>query len=124
MFPVLFKIGPIAIHSYGLMIAIGFLSGMFLVEHDAKKRGYNPRVFWDLGFVLLILAVLGARLAHILMFPENYSWRDPIGWIDVTRGGLVFQGIIPPTLVYAVWYLRRHKVPFWPACDIMFPALP
>ncbi len=124
MIPVLFKIGPIAIHSYGLMIAVGFLAGLYFVQRDAVKRGYNPKIFSDLAFILLPLGVAGTRLAHILMFPGEYSWSDPVGWFAVWRGGLVFQGALPPTLLFTVWYLRRHKVPFWPACDIMFPYVP
>lgn len=124
MLPTLFEIGPLKIHMYGLMIAVGFLTGLHFVQKDAVKRGMNPKVFSDMGFVLLFIGLAGTRVAHIIMFPEEYSWNDPLGWIAVWNGGLVFQGALPPTLIYAIWYLRRHKVPFWPACDVMMPYLP
>ena len=124
MLPVLFKIGPLSIHMYGLMIAIGFLLVLYLSQKDALARGYPPKVFSDLAFLLLVIGIAGTRIAHIAMFPQDYSWKDPIGWFAVWRGGLVFQGAIPPTLIFTIWYLRRHKIPFWPACDMMFPYVP
>jgi len=124
MLPVLFKIGPLAIHTYGLMIAVGFLCVLYLSQRDAIARGYSPKVFSDLAFLLLFIGIAGTRVAHIVMFPQEYSWKDPVGWFAVWRGGLVFQGAIPPTLLFTIWYLRRHRVPFWPACDIMFPYVP
>lgn len=124
MLPVLFEIGPLKIHSYGLMIAVGFLAAVYFVRRDAVRRGYDPNVFSDMAYILLPLGILGTRLAHIIMFPEDYSWSDPIGWIAVWRGGLVFQGAIPVVLVFVVWYLRRHQIPFWPAADMLFPYVP
>lgn len=124
MLPVLFEIGPIKIHTYGLMIAIGFLTALFFVQRDAEKRGLPPKVFADMAFILLPLGIIGTRVAHIIMFPEQYSWSDPLGWIAVWKGGLVFHGG-PPVAIAFVWYwLRKHDVPFWRSCDILFPYLP
>ena len=124
MQPVLFEIGPIKIHAYGLMIAVGFLTGLYFVQRDATKRGMNPKVFADMAFIMLPLGIAGTRILHIIMFPESYSWKDPIGWIAVWRGGLVFQGGAPVAIAFMVYYLRRHHIPFWPACDILFPYVP
>ncbi len=79
MFPVLFEIGPLKINSYGVMIAAGFLTGLYFVQRDAVKRGLPPKVFADMAFILLPLGIAGTRIAHIIMFPEFYSWDDPIG---------------------------------------------
>jgi phosphatidylglycerol:prolipoprotein diacylglycerol transferase len=78
-----------------------------------------------MAFGVLIIGFLGTRLMHILMFPEQYSASDPVGYFAVwRRGGLVFQGAIVPALLYVIWNLRRHRIPFWPACDVMFPYVP
>ena len=91
MFPILFEIGPLKINSYGLMIAVGFLTALFFAQRDAVKRGLPPKVFADMAFILLPLGIAGTRLAHIIMFPEYYSWDDPIGWTAIWRGGPVFR---------------------------------
>ncbi len=125
MWPVLVEIGPIKLYSYGFMIAVGFLVATHLGSRYAEKRGYNPKVFSDMAFGVLIVGFLGTRIAHILMFPSQYSTSDPLGYIAVwRRGGLVFQGAVPPALLFVIWNLRRHRIPFWPACDVMFPYVP
>jgi len=124
MYPTLLEIGPLKIHSYGLMMAIGFLVAVWFIQRDAARRGFAPKVFADMAFVSLALGIVGTRIAHIVMYPEAYSWSDPLGWIAVWRGGLVFQGAVPPVLVWVVWTLRRHAIPILPAFDIFMPWVP
>lgn len=124
MYPVILNIGPFPLHSYGLMVAIAFLIVLHFIQRDAKKAGHDPKIFADLAFVVLPLGIIGARITHIVMFPEYYSLQDPLGWFAVWNGGLVFQGCPPIAIVYAVWYLRRHNISFWEAADIIIPYLP
>ncbi len=124
MLSTLFKIGPITIHSYGLMIAIGFLLAMFLAQRDASKAGIDSNIVGNLAFFGLAFGILGTRLLHIAMFPQGYSWTDPIGWIAIWRGGLVFQGALPGA-VLAIWAgCRYYKIPFWKTADLGMPYLP
>lgn len=123
MYPIIAKLGPITLNSYGLMMAIAFLTVLHFIQRDAKKAGHDPKIFADLAFVVLPLGLLGARIAHIMMFPQHYSLNDPVGWFAVWNGGLVFQGGPPIPILYAIWYLRKHKVSFWAAADIIFPYL-
>jgi phosphatidylglycerol:prolipoprotein diacylglycerol transferase len=124
MYPVLFKIGPLTFHSYGAMIALGFFLILHLIRRDAQRVGIDPEQISHMAFVVLLVGVLGTRIAHILMFPEEYSWSDPIGWIAVWRGGLVFQGAIPPVLIYIVYAFKRRGLPFWPMQDLFIPYVP
>lgn len=124
MLPVLFEIGPLNINSYGLMIAVGFLTGLYFVQRDAAKCGMPPKVFADMAFIILPLGIAGTRLAHIVMYPEFYSWNDPIGWIAIWRGGLVFQGGPPLALAFVYYWFKKHGIPFWKGCDVLFPYLP
>ncbi|MBI2435975.1 MAG: prolipoprotein diacylglyceryl transferase [Candidatus Hydrogenedentes bacterium] len=124
MYPVLFHIGPINIYMYGLMIAIGFLVTVFLIQRDARKIGVDPKLVGEMGFWTLLWGIIGARLAHIIMYPEGYSWTDPIGWINVSRGGLVFQGAIPTALGYVYWGLKKRGMAFWPKADLAVPYVP
>lgn len=124
MFPTLIKLGPITIHSYGLMIAIGFLVGMHFIQRDAQKCGINPQVIWDMGFWSLLLGVLGTRVLHIIMFPQAYSIKDPLGWIAIWEGGLVFQGAIPAVVLYGWWATKHYQIPFWRTADCIMPYIP
>jgi phosphatidylglycerol:prolipoprotein diacylglycerol transferase len=124
MWPVLFNIGPVPVNSYGLMIAIGFLTALFFIQREAKRVGLDPAVFGDAAFPALFLGLAATRVLHIVMFPEFYSITDPIGWIAVWRGGLVFQGGPPVVIAYLYFYFKKRKVDFWKACDIVFPYVP
>ena len=121
MYPIILNLGPIPLHAYGLMMAIAFITALHFIQKDAKNAGYDPKIFADLAFIVLPLGIIGARLAHIIMFKETYSWSDPIGWIAVWNGGLVFQGGPPLAITFGFWYLNKHKVSVWKACDIIFP---
>ena len=92
MLPVLFRIGPVPINSYGLMIATGFLVALYFILRDARKAGLDEKAISDAAFFVLPIGILGTRSLHIVMYPETYSWSDPVGWFAIWRGGLVFQG--------------------------------
>ena len=124
MLPVLFKIGPVPVFAYGLMIATGFLLGLFFIKRDAERQGIKPEVIVDGAFWCLMLGLIGARLLHIIMFPGEYSFSDPLGWIAIWHGGLVFQGCIPGPIIFALVYLRVKKISFWKVADIVFPYIP
>lgn len=121
MFPTLLKIGPLTLHSYGFMIAVGFLTALFLMQRDGKKRGIDPRLISDMMFWTLIWGLIGTRVTHILMFWRDYSLSDPIGLIAIWKGGLVFQGAAFPVVIYYVYATRKYKLDFWKLGDILIP---
>lgn len=124
MYPSILSIGPITLHSYGLMIALGFITVLYFMQRDARRSDVDPNAIADVAFWTLILGVVATRFTHIVMYPQYYSWSDPIGWINVTNGGLVFQGAIPMALVYCYWALKRRGIPFWKVADIVIPYVP
>ncbi len=124
MLPTLLKIGPVTLHSYGLMIALGFLAALYGVQRDAEKRGIDPQAIQNMAFWALLAGIAGTRVLHIIMFPSGYSWTDPIGWLAIWRGGLVFQGALPLSIAYVYFGCRQYKVPFWGVVDCAIPYLP
>lgn len=123
MHPILVKIGSLPLHSYGFMLAMGFLIGLYFARRDAPKFGFNPDVISDAAFWVLLLAIAGTRTAFIAMYPENFSWKNPLGWFAIWEGGLVFQGAIPPAIVFVYFWTRRHNMGFWNTCDLAAPWL-
>lgn len=123
MFPTLVELGPIKLHSYGLMLATAFLVGVALVRREGKKAGIDAEMIADLAFWTLLVGLLGSRIAHILLYPRLYEWNDPLGWIAFWRGGLVFQGALL-AIPFVYWYLRRKNVDFWTFADIAVCYIP
>lgn len=123
MYPTLIKIGPVPIHAYGFMMAAAFVIGMYLLRRQASKEGINPDVIGDGAFWTLILGLIGSRVAHIVMFPDHYSWSDPKGWIAIWQGGLVFQGALPVGAIFIYYWARKHKLGFLFLLDFAVPVV-
>jgi phosphatidylglycerol:prolipoprotein diacylglycerol transferase len=130
MHPILFEIpkidlgswtiGPIPIRMYGLMIGIGFLLGIYLASRRAKKEGLNPDLILDMGVYLLLAAIIGSRLLHVLTNLQDFS-RNPLDAFAIWKGGLVFYGGVLTAVPTGIWYLRKHSLPVWQTADILAP---
>lgn len=123
MFPTLLKLGPITLHSYGLMMAIAFLVTLYLVQRDATKFGLDPNALTDLCFWTLLAGIVGARVLHIIMYPKFYAFDDPLGWIAIWNGGLVFQGGLMAGILFCYFYLRVKSIDHWLVADVGLPYL-
>ena len=62
MFPRLFELGSFSLPTYGVLIALGFLVGISLSARLARRSGLDPERITNLGIVLLVSAILGAKL--------------------------------------------------------------
>ncbi|HEX9020338.1 MAG TPA: prolipoprotein diacylglyceryl transferase [Nitrospirota bacterium] len=132
MHPILFEIpriefgdwviGPIPIRMYGLMIGIGFLLGIYLASHRAKKEGLDPDRILDMGVYLLLAAIIGSRVLYVLTSLPEFA-GNPFGVFAIWKGGLVFYGGLLAAAPTGVWYMRRHAIPVWKTADIMAPSI-
>jgi phosphatidylglycerol:prolipoprotein diacylglycerol transferase len=132
MHPILFEIprieflnwiiGPIPIRLYGLMIGLGFIIGIFLAAHQAKKEGVNPDRVLDLGVYMLLTALVGSRLLFVLTDLREFAAR-PLDAFALWKGGLVFYGGLLAAVPVGIWYLKKHRLPVWKTADIMAPSI-
>ncbi len=122
MYPVLIKIGPITIHTYGFMIAIGFLFALYFAIRNARKEGIGPNIITDLSFYILIAAITGSRLLFILI---NYSYyiSNPLAIFKIWEGGLVFYGGVLLAVPVVLFYAKKHNLKLWLIADIFAPSI-
>lgn len=122
MFPVLLRLGPVTIHTYGLMMAIGVALGLWFLYEQSKKRGLTAAQVVDAGFYTILISLLGAKL---VLFVGNFSYytRYPGELLSLARSGGVFQGGLAFGVVFALWYFKRKRIPTWEVADIAGPAL-
>jgi phosphatidylglycerol:prolipoprotein diacylglycerol transferase len=128
MHPVLFKIFKFPIHSYGFMLALSFLFGIWLSSWRAKKRGLNPEVIADVGFWVILSAIVGSRLYYVLLHFEEFSGNllsifNPFQEGMVGIGGLVMYGGFIGAIIAGVIYFKVKKVPFLPYADAVAPSI-
>ena len=123
MHPVLLKLGPFSIHTYGFFVAMGFIAGILLAKREAKRLGEDPERIMDLSFYLLIAAIVGSRLLYIFINPEIFL-SDILESFRIWNGGLVFYGGFIAALIIGLSYLKIKKMPLWRTMDIAALSLP
>ena len=120
--PLVFQLGPIALRWYGLLIAIAVLLGLTLATRLGRARGIEPSLIADLLPLLVLGAVLGARLYYVFL-----EWRQYGGnWLDalaIWRGGIAIHGALLGGSLAAVLFCRWRRQPFWPLLDVLVPAV-
>ncbi len=127
-----FYIGKLFIHFYGVIIMFGAVLAAWLSTVEAKRRGYNPEIVWDVMPWLLILGIIGARIWHILTPPASmvemgittqYYLTHPLDAINIRAGGLGIPGAVMGGAL-ALWlYTRKKNLSFASWVDIIAPGL-
>ncbi|MDR1298548.1 MAG: prolipoprotein diacylglyceryl transferase [Deltaproteobacteria bacterium] len=122
MWPRDIAIGPLAVGGYGLMIMLGVLCGLSLLAVTAPRAGLGVRKTFDLGFWLVILGILGSRLAYVVLEWRHFS-RTPALALQYWQGGLMFQGGLLAGLLFVSYLALRKRLNFLLAGDALAPAL-
>ncbi|MCP2619655.1 prolipoprotein diacylglyceryl transferase [Candidatus Aminicenantes bacterium AC-334-K16] len=122
MYPVLIRLGPITVHTYGFMLALGVVLGLWFVARQARREQLPGGRLVDMAFYTIIVALLGAKLV-LFLGNVSYYWRYPSELLTLARSGGVFQGGLFFGLIFAIWFLHRHRLPTWKVADIAGPAI-
>lgn len=120
MHPVICKIGPFTVYSYGLMLAIGFMVGSALAAFQAKKEKISPDIIFNFSFTVFISGIVGARLFYIID-NINYYVKNPTEIIMLQHGGLSWFGGLICGIVFGVVYLKKKKLSVYKIFDLLAP---
>lgn len=116
----LFSIGPITIHGYGFMIALGILCCVAMASYRAKKYNMNPDAVLDIAIYGVIAGFLGAKLMYVIVeFPR--FMKDPMAILG-SEGFVVYGGIIVGVLA-AVLYCRIKNLKALEYFDLCAPSI-
>src|ERR1700722_7242391 len=123
MHPIAFNLGPLTVHWYGVLVAIGFLAGLWTASRRAKSVGIAPEKIFDLGPWLIIGGILGGRVLYVISY-----WREEFAGnlseiFMVQHGGLVFYGGLVGATIAGIFYLHLKKLPLWNVADIVAPSI-
>jgi len=122
MYPVLFHLGPLAIRSWGLMVAIGIISGTWLAYREARRQGMNPELVLDFVIWAVVAGFLGARLWEVAFTWENFV-GNPLNALAFWKGGLSIQGGILGGVIAGIVFVRKHKLNLWRFADLLAPGI-
>ena len=120
--PLLFQLGPFSLRWYGLLIAIAVLLGLMLATRLGRQRGIEPAMIADLLPILVLAAVIGARLYYVV-----FEWRQyQLNWLDalaIWRGGIAIHGALLGGSLAVILYCRWRKLAFWNLLDVLVPSV-
>ncbi len=124
-----FFIGTFEIRYYGVILMLGAVAGAFLATREAKHRGHEPEIVWDLMIYLLIGGIIGARLWHILTPPPSsgitaeWYFTHPLDALNIRKGGLGIPGAVIAGAIVLYFYTRKQGLNFAEWADIAAPGL-
>ena len=124
--PVFLRLGPLEFRWYGLMYICGFLAAYFIIVAGAKRKGL-PLVkddIADLIFTVAVGVILGGRLGYILFYNLSFYLSHPAKLFAVWEGGMSFHGGLTGAIVAGLYFIRKHKLRFYPLADTAFLAGP
>lgn len=123
MYPILFQFGHLEIRSYGMLVVLSFLVGLWLSSREAARKGIDPRLIQDFALYALIGGIIGARLYFVLFSEPAYYLQRPWEIVAVWRGGIGIIGSLIGGLLAAVWYCRGRGLSFWKLADALAPGV-
>ncbi|MDE0425728.1 MAG: prolipoprotein diacylglyceryl transferase [Candidatus Poribacteria bacterium] len=117
MYPTLIDFGPIGIHSYGLMLATAFITVVFVLQYELKRRGFVAELAGSIVMAAAIGGIVGAKVYSALL-----DGAINIQELFSTAGLVWYGGLIGGCLAVTIVVVRSPN-PYLPTIDIIGPTL-
>jgi phosphatidylglycerol---prolipoprotein diacylglyceryl transferase len=122
--PIALQLGRFTITSYGVMVALAFVAGLWTASRRSLRDGIPGDKILDLGPWLIVGAILGARALYVFSYwHEEFVGRPVLEIFAVWRGGLVFYGGLIGASLACILYARIKNVPLWKLADVFAPSV-
>jgi phosphatidylglycerol---prolipoprotein diacylglyceryl transferase len=131
--PVALRLGPVAIHWYGLTYLAAFGLFMFLamrrLRHEPFVSVRGPAAWTrkdveDMLFLGVLGVVVGGRLGYCLFYKPDYYVAHPLEVFYVWLGGMSFHGGMLGVILSQIWFAHSRGKPFWQVMDFVAPCVP
>lgn len=120
MKPVLCHLGFFTIYTYGVFVALSFLVSTSLLMREARRRGFDDGLIYNLCIVLLVGGIISARIFYIGLNWEIFK-SDPLETIMLQHGGLVWFGGLIGALASGLIFMKITRMPLAATCDLFVP---
>jgi prolipoprotein diacylglyceryl transferase len=122
--PVMFRIGDWSVRWYGLLFALGFVAGIYIITRMFKKDDAKKEWVDSLFLYVVIGTVIGARLGHVFFYDWAYYKEHLSEIIKIWHGGLASHGgAIGITIMIWLWSKKVSKKPIlWALDRVVVPA--
>ena len=120
--PIAFQLGPLAVHWYGILIAIGLFAGLGSALARCRKYSVSSEKLLDIMLIATPAGIIGGRLYYVV-FNLDYYLKFPGEIIATWHGGMAIHGVILFALATVFIYCRLEKIKLLPVLDLLAPSL-
>jgi phosphatidylglycerol:prolipoprotein diacylglycerol transferase len=120
--PELLQLGPFVLRWYGLLIALAVLIGLNLSSWLAKQRQLEQGLISDLLPILVLSAVIGARIYYVTFEWRNYT-TTPLKALAIWEGGIAIHGALIAGTLAVIGFCRWRRQSFWTVLDVLVPSV-
>jgi len=120
------KIGQFSIHSWGIMVALGFAIGMWYAIRRAKRMGFPVKDIYDVSIVVIVSAIVGSRIWFVITHLSEFSGN----WLDIINpfqsggfgiSGMSMVGGVVAAIVSSLVFCLIRKINFFEIGDVTMP---
>ncbi len=124
MYPKILELGPVTIHTYGLLLAAAFIAGIWVTSRRARKEGISPDLIWNMGLVVIFSALVGAKILLLFSDYRYYSQnlREIFSLSTLRSTGAYYGGLLL-ALGSGAWYIVKKRLPAWTIADLAAPGI-
>ncbi|MEY4423362.1 MAG: hypothetical protein RLZZ258_465 [Actinomycetota bacterium] len=118
-------VGPFVVHFYALCILAGIIAAVLIADFRLKRRGVESGKALDIAMWTVPIAIIGARLFHVLTHPGDYFYEgaDLVDVFKVWEGGIAIYGGLIGGAAGAWIGAKRAGVKFWSFADAVAPGI-
>ena len=121
--PYLFEIGPVTINSFGAMVALGFISALYILKIDFKRKGLDEELGSSIITTAMVGGLVGAKLYFVIFeTPPDQDWAQIID-LTFSGYGLTWYGGFVVAMAGGLWQVRRYGAPLGQVVDSVGIAL-
>ena len=110
--PIIFHIGPISLHWYGLMYALAIIIGLQVIRGYTTRKGITQAMVYRITWWCVILGLIGGRLYFVVQQPDfvSHYLAQPQHILATWEGGMAFYGAIFVVIPTLIWRARVERL--------------
>ena len=124
MHPIAFHLGSFPVHSYGVMIALAFLAGLWTATLRARREKISGERIADVTLWVMVGGIIGARAVYVATYWREEFAGQPFSEIFmIQHGGLVYYGGLIGAMIAGFIFIHWKKLPLWKTADVFAPSI-
>ena len=123
--PIAVRLGPLAVHWYGLAYVAAFLVGQKVMTWVCKRHpAFDVALLDKLFLGVVIGVVLGGRLGYVLFYNPGFYFANPLEAFKVWQGGMSYHGGMLGVFTAILYVAWQEKIHYFDITDRLAPAVP